>query len=188
MQFETGGTSTSARLQRRCGRLPNSSERSSGNFLITSPPRTWTRQVSPAAVAFQDGVNCSPSVRTSNSSPRKAANAPLCAFSSAYHGSGRSRTISCHRVCRGLSVCGAKGTFSFPRVKAFTSCFAQIRENDVSVAPSATAKRGCRLREASSYSAVLLPCFGSQNSCAWTSTHDPPFIAGRLGGFRCRAP
>src|ERR1041385_676890 len=65
----------------RIGAFVKLSERASGKLLTSTSPRRCSRQVSPKAIAFQQGD----SFFRSNSTPTKAANDPVRAFASAYH-------------------------------------------------------------------------------------------------------
>src|SRR5262249_15813093 len=57
------------------------SERESGKLFNSAPPRQCSRHVSPSATDFHDGL----AVLSSSSTPTKAANDPVRAFSSEYH-------------------------------------------------------------------------------------------------------
>src|SRR5215211_6536804 len=70
---EFDATSTGAELKL--------SDRESGKLFNSAPPRQCSRHASPSAIACHEGV----SVLKSSSTPTKAANDPVRAFSSEYH-------------------------------------------------------------------------------------------------------
>src|SRR5665213_2123682 len=140
-------------------------------------------QLSPKAIARQLPL---PFLESFSSSirPTSAAKAPLRTFSSAYHGNSFRETIVCQCSRRENKCSERSGPSSKPLQNALTSCLAQMPENEVSVAPSATANRNTlsflliirlRGRKASSYSDLVLPALGAQKPS--TETRIDIFLA-----------
>src|ERR1700745_3692476 len=103
-------------------------------------PRRCIRQESPIAIACQD----QPSTESKNVNPTNVANAPRCAFSSAYQGSDRLRQRRPNLSPRSRRHCFNSSFVSIAReelIQVFVKKRAQRRESKPSVAPSETQKR-----------------------------------------------
>src|SRR5690349_7361825 len=153
----------------RIGALLKLAEFESGRLLMSGPLRQCSRQASPSAIAFQLGA----SVRKSSSTPTKAANDPVRAFSSAYH-----ESVSCFHeewssspslATHSLNASGVRAALL--RTQLLASRCAQLRASKASVAPSATAKRQfcSSLPIESSHSDTSKPDLGNSTCCVRSS-------------------
>src|SRR6185437_2681028 len=139
-----------------------SSERVSGKLFNSSAPRQCSRHESPSAIAFHEGPS------RSSSTPTKAANDPLRAFSSEYHDRVRPFHESCSS--RPSSATHLRKSSSVSVASLRTQCSARFLAHccawNASVAPSVRAKRAvCASKAiASSHSEASWSNFGS-SSC-----------------------